>query len=877
MPIQRRTPRSVTKPELLRSSGWIALVLTAFAALGCGEPTTDPASTSAPESTAPPEAETTPDIDQAAALPFEIDRLSLLVVTLDTTRADRLAPYGARDVETPVLSRLASRGMVFEQAVAVTPVTLPSHASLFTGLYPPRHGIRNNGIHYLADSITTLAERLQGSGFRTAAVVSAAVLDARYGLDQGFDFYDDDLSDGAPKELRLNAERPARQTIDRARDWLDEGSEDERFFLWVHLFDPHAPYDPPEPYASRYAGRPYDGEIAALDAEIGRLLEHPRLDPEETVVMVVADHGESLGEHGEDTHAMLLYEGTQRIPWIVRHPGIPSERRLATPVSQVDLLPTVLELLGLDPADSVDGFSLAASILGEPPRSERETRETAIYLETLVPFYTYGWAELRALREGSWKLVEAPTRELYELESDPSESDNRATRETPRVETMAARVSDFDSQDTSSSALPRDREMEARLRSLGYLGGGAGSADRERLDPKDVIDLHLAVERGQELFFAGQADRAEAELRPVFSRDPDNLQALTTLAKIRVVQGRIDEAIPVARRAIELDPQNPDLHVALGQVEVSRGDYTEALVAFETALQLDPLWLDAGIERVRCLDQLGRRDEAIAALETILENDADHGRSQVAWAELVELPAGDLEQAEGRLRSVVEQEPRLVEGWRVLGKVQEAGRRYDQALATYLSGLGHRPGDGSLLARLGALQARLGRVDEARQSLEQALAAGQDTASVHYGLASLWIRGRDWSRVESHARRAIELDPGLSGAWNLLAASLEETSRFDEALVAYTQAIASDDTNFRARLNRGLLQMRLEHFEAARDDFEGVLELRGNHAGAHFQLGLLYAQPLADRDRARRHLTASLEAEPAHPRAAEIRRLLSLL
>lgn len=857
----------------------VVLLGLALLLMGC-RPSSDEITSTPAESVAPEAVSATPADGVSTSrekLPTVQDgfRPSLVLVTLDTTRADRLAAYGARGVGTPVLDRLAAEGVLFEHAVAVAPITLPSHASLFTGLYPPRHGVRNNSIHYLDTSLDTLAEQLRGQGWRTAAIVSAAVLDRRFGLDQGFDLYDDDLSQGGPRRSRLNAERPARVSVDSARSWLDGLPEDDPFFLWLHLFDPHAPYEPPAPWSERYRDRPYDGEIAVVDHEIGRLLEHPRIHPEKTMVMVIADHGESLGEHGEETHAMLVYEGTLRIPWLVRGPGVPAGRRVADPVSQVDLLPTALDLLGLEAVEGIDGRSLVSSMRAESP-GLADASGRALYSETLVPYYTYGWSELRTVRGSGFKYIAAPEAEVYDLVADPAEQENLLGEHTTQVEALVEQLEGFDSAAIESSELARDPEMEARLRSLGYLSAGVADPDRERLDPKKVIGLHLAMERGQHLFFLRRFDAAESELRRVLAEDRDNLQALATLAKIRVTQNRLEDADRLARRSIELDPENPELHVVVGQVASGRGDLDTALAAFEAALALDPRWLDAAIHRVRCLDRLNRRGEAVEALEKVLERDADHARSQVAWAEIVELPEGKLEAAESRLRRITEDDPRLAEAWRVLGMVLEAGQRNEEAVEVYRRGLEAVPGEGTLHARLGALLARFGHHIEARGQLELALVGGQDTASVHYGLASLAIRDGDWRRVELHARRSTELDPGLSGAWNLFAASQEELARPSEALAAYDRAIGLDAENWRAHLNRGLLLAGLERFSEAVEDLEEVLKKRPLHAGAHFQLGLLYAGPLADPGRARQHLRHSLEAEPDHPRAVEIRRLLNL-
>lgn len=847
-----------------------ALLLVTLLACGDGTDGSHP-STPEPTSISEPSPESTPSTAAPSAPPD-----AFLLLTLDTTRADRLAPWGG-ELEVPTLGALARGGVVFENAYAVAPVTLPTHATLFTGLYPPQHGIRNNGIHYLDDRWTTLAELFQARGAKTAAFVSAAVLERRYGLDQGFDVYDDDLSGGGPRQSRLNAERPAAVTVDAARQWLDTLEGSEPFFLWVHLFDPHAPYDPPAPWKERFGNRPYEGEIAAMDAAIGELLKHPRLDLDRTLVMAIADHGESLGEHGEETHAMLAYDATLHIPWIVHHPSAARGSRVDAAVSQVDLLPTVVDLLGFDMPPGLAGSSLAGQILGSPGQDTATAPDRPLYAETLVPFYTYGWAKLHTVRRQGQKFIDAPNPELYDLTQDPGELENLYA--PGAAEDLRRDLETFVSEGggDEESTLPRDREVEAKLRSLGYLSANAPPRSRQRLDPKEVIDLHLELERGQHAFFQRRMEDAENAFRRVLRRDSENLTALAFLAKSLTAQQRFDDALRLASRALELDPENPDLLVVLGLIESSRGEEEKALTAFETALELDPRWLDAAIERVRSLERLGRRDAAVAALGEILEQDPQHLRSRVAEVELVTVPAGDFEAAESTLSSITEQDPTLAEAWRALGEVFEATRRFDAAVDVYRRGLEYHPGEGILHARLGINLVRLGHLDGATQHLEAALRSGQDTASVHYALASLASRRGAWAEVETRSRRALELDPSLSGAWNLLAASLEEQGRFDQALSAYGAALEQDPENWQAEYNRGLLLVRGQRYGLASESFGRVLGIRPDHGGSHFQLGILFGGPLGNRQRAIQHFQASLEAEPNHPRVTDIRRLLRQL
>jgi arylsulfatase A-like enzyme len=396
---------------------------------------------------------------------------SLVIITLDTTRADRLSPYGFMNVALPHLERLAKEGVLFDDAVSVAPLTLPAHSSLFTGLLPPNHGVRDNADPPLADGYTTLAEVLRARGFRTAASVGSVVLDGTRGLRQGFEAY----RDVQPASASRHGVRQRRgdQVVTDALDWLGAigGS---RFFLWVHLYDPHWPYDPPEPYRSAYAHDPYVGEIAFADAQIGRLLAF--LDSEalldDTLVVVAADHGESLGERGEQRHGMLLYENVLRVPLILRIPGVrPS--RVPHLVRLIDVMPTVLDLLGLPGASAGDGRSFAAVVHGRSGREALEAYSESVYAERL------GCGPLRSLRRSRFKLIDGVRPELYDLELDPFELRNISAQHPHLAQAMSARIHLLTRGDAPIAASPVKvpADLRARLAALGYVGGGEGRSN----------------------------------------------------------------------------------------------------------------------------------------------------------------------------------------------------------------------------------------------------------------------------------------------------------------------------------------------------------------------------------------------------------------
>ena len=409
----------------------------------------------------------------------------VVVITLDTTRADYLSAYGSARVTTPNLDRLAQEGTVFEQAMSVAPLTLTAHTSLFTGLLPPHHGVRDNGGDPLGSGHATLAELLRARGFHTAAFVGSAVLQSTRGLARGFDVYRDGITEDPWQRRRVR--RPANEVVDDAVEWL-AGQNGSPFFMWVHLYDAHAPYDVPEPYRALYAGDPYAGEIAFADAQVGRVfdaLDQRRLW-EDTTIVVAADHGESFGNHGERGHGIFVYQDVIHVPLIVRAPGI-RPRRAASVTSLVDVMPTVLDLVGA-PAQSVDGASLVPLLTGAARTLDRDA-----YAESMYPA-RFGWSPLRALRDGRFKLIEAPRPELYDLEADPSEQENLYARRPALAAAMTGRLSAIGGGapliQAAPTGSPASTDVRERLAALGYVSGGrpaSASVGVPLPDPKDRI------------------------------------------------------------------------------------------------------------------------------------------------------------------------------------------------------------------------------------------------------------------------------------------------------------------------------------------------------------------------------------------------------
>jgi arylsulfatase A-like enzyme len=515
----------------------------------------------------------------------------ILLVSIDTLRADRLGSYGRAGAGTPHLDRLAARGARFADAMAPTPITLPSHASLLTGLDPSRHGVRHNGLYALAPGSDTLAERLRRAGFRTGGFVASIALASRHGLDQGFEHYSEPEREPT-RALFFLRERPARAVNRDALAWLDGLDPRERVFLFVHYMEPHAPFEPPEPELSRFADDRYQGEVATSDRAFGELLAGlaARGRLRRTLVMVVADHGESLGDHGELSHGIFVYQSTLHVPMILAGPGVPAQRVVEEPVSLVDLMPTVLAAVGLegDGEGEGDGRSLWPALRGE------SLGDRALYGESFVPRLDFGWSALRVWRRGREKWISAPRPELYDLERDPGEADDLAAGSPERGRRLAAELAAHVASGADQArriALPA--QAREALDALGYLAGAhEGGAPGARADPKDRVGVAVAFERATRFAQHGRFELAIPELRALIREQPTLFDARLRLTAILAMQGSVEEAIREARALIEVSAQVPHgervanrAHLLLADLYRSRGELEAAARSYERALE----------------------------------------------------------------------------------------------------------------------------------------------------------------------------------------------------------------------------------------------------------------------------------------------------
>jgi len=528
---------------------------------------------------------------------------------MDTTRADALGRVEGGAAQTPSLDALARRGTSYANAVSPAPLTFPAHCSLMTGLNPPVHGIHDNGIGVLSRSLPTLAQVLSSRGYVTGAFVSSRVLDHRFGLDRGFSTYDDRMVAEQMGEQGY-PERDAREVTDAALAWAAAlpSKRPAPYFLWIHYYDPHAPYSPPGDWTGQSAARRYAAEVAYMDAQIGRLLRELPETPGGRLVAAVGDHGEMLGEHGEKEHGIFLYRGSLSVPLLLAGPSVPEGGRVLEPVGIRALPGTLLTLLGL-PEDAVP-FGATLPVASRP----RGKEPAPVYSETLLPADTYGWSPLRGVTVAGWRYIEAPRPELYDLTKDPNESNNVAAGRPDDVARLRRLVAAAQTGSVPADSSAPDPELAASLRSLGYLGGSSPRRPGG-LDPKDGIALLAEFDEAKEWMREGRARDAVAKFEGLVRKSPDNVPFLLRLGDAQLGAGMPAEGLRSLARAIELSPRLDFLHVRLAQAYAELGRAEDAKREYRATLELNPRSAPAWSG----LAEVARRTEGAAAERRVLE------------------------------------------------------------------------------------------------------------------------------------------------------------------------------------------------------------------------------------------------------------------
>ena len=639
-------------------------------------------------------------------------RPNVLLITLDTTRADRIGSYGYRGASTPHLDRLAAAGVRFDRALSPAPLTLPAHASLMTGREPYAHGVRNNGYFVLPEDASTLAESFTAAGYDTAAFVSAFVVERQAGLAQGFAHYDDAL-DRADMEMSLDVERRGDRTVAAAARWLGSRTANKPFFVWVHLFDPHEPYAPPSPFRERFVDRPYDGEVAFTDAAVGNLLDAARYDGGATTVIVAGDHGESLGDHGESTHGLFVYDAALRVPLIMAGPGVPAGTVVTDTVRLIDVAPTISDLANLGEIAGAAGRSLQTLMAGgnsidEPP---------PVYAETYFPQFFMGWSPLRSLRVRNWKFIDAPDPELYDLSWDPEERTNLVAREPARAESLRRALRDtLAAHANSMNPRPLSDDARQRLASLGYVSTARTPgklSEGHGADPKRMVDLFEQLREGNLALARGDAAAAATIARDAVRQDPANGFARLLEGRAALALDRNGEAITAFTEYLRLVPQSADAHHLLAVAALRLGDRHRALAEEDAALALDNRHTGAIALRAGLLLSLGRADEGVASLRDALARDPSNRTLMVELADLL-ADARQFNESEAEYRRVLAAEPSNGRALTGLGVVLAATGRLEAAIDPLNRAVELQPRDDESRFARAEVLAGLGRRDEAR-------------------------------------------------------------------------------------------------------------------------------------------------------------------
>lgn len=711
---------------------------------------------------------------------FETPPPNVLLISVDTLRQDHLGCYGYRIVRTPNIDRLSEEGFTFDDASASVPLTLPSHTSALTGLYPISHGVRDNSKFRLALEFETLAEILRQNGYHTGGFVGSFVLDSRYGMDQGFDFYDDDMTGGSQASAFMFPERTADAVTESAIEWLKQARSP--FFAFVHYYDPHMPYEPPSRYAASCPDRPYDGEIEFSDAEIGRLLAYLEAGGliENTIIIFMSDHGEGLGDHNEEAHGILVYESTLRVPLIIKlaetldiSGKAETPVRIPDSVELVDIFPTVLDLVGIDAGGGVDGRSLVPLMAGGslPPEVG--------YFESLYPYFAYRWSQLKGVRLSKWKYILAPTEELYDVSVDPGEFRNLVDAEPGTAAQMRialARMLEREKPPGEASAVNMSPEEVRKLRALGYVAGGATDlpepTDVSGKDPKDMmvyVNDFLSV--GENAFNDRDYKTALRSFRRFTEVDPSNLQAHIRVARTLMELGRFEEAAASFHRALEIDSTDSQSYFQLGNIAQAGGDIDGALRFYERSLHFMPGSPEAMANIGVALIQKGLVDSGVVWLEETLEIDPHNDIALLNLGIVCSSKQMNDEALRYYRRLLVTQPDNVMALTNCAGIFVQLGEP-DSTLTYFLRASKAAPGSPQLLLNVGNSYRQMGMNAEAEEYYQKTLRIQPRNVLALFGIAA--IRAARGNNEESAdiLRRILEIEPGFEPA----RAALEKVS-----------------------------------------------------------------------------------------------------
>ncbi len=741
---------------------------------------------------------------------------NVLLISIDTCRADYLSCYGYPRQTTSNIDAFASESTVFENVISPVPKTLPAHSSMLTGTIPPYHGVHDNIGYQLDQSNITLAEILKQNGFTTGGIISASVMDSRLSIDQGFDTYNDQFEEErvavGPITERIGAEA-SRFAI----TWLQQ-HKDEKFFLFLHYFDPHAAYVPPEPFASKFADNLYAGEIAYTDHCIGLVLSKLKeLELyDSTLIIVTADHGEMLNEHGEPSHGYFIYQSAVKVPLIFRLPGKVTPRRIKGIVGLVDITPTICSLLGIEVPSQIQGMDLSACIKGHQP----EVQDRHIFCECFTAT-KYNGNSLLGVVTDRWKYIQTTRPELYDLVKDPHETNNLINALPYQGRILQDRLKQMLERavrkDELNGKMELDDESRERLESLGYVAGDViedFSFDQTRDDPKDLINFHNTNTKVGALIYQKMFDQAKVLAKKLVRHRPDCYAGYERLAKIAEKQKDYSANAFYLKKLLELNPNDSKTHTNLGNILVSQGKLDEALSHFRQVLQSDPDAFKAHLNLAKVLTSQGKLDEAISHFTKAIQLDPDSALTHYSLGQAF-LKQNRLAKAVAHYAEALRIRPKYVKAHIGLGLALARQGKPDEAIDHYTRAIQLNPNLIQAHHILGKALQSQGKIDESIKHFTKALELSPDSAAIHYTLAHS-LAGRDRTEEAiTHFREALRIKPKWgkpmnSLAW-ILATHREDKFRNPEEAVRLAQQ-ACELTNYE---NSGLVNTLAAAYAAA--------------------------------------------------------------
>jgi arylsulfatase A-like enzyme/tetratricopeptide (TPR) repeat protein len=770
---------------------------------------------------------------------------NVLLISIDTLRADHVSAYGFPRPTTPNIDAVAREGVLFKNVHTPVPMTLPAHVSMLTGTLPPTHGLRDNLLSRLPEGSLTLAEMLKARGFTTGAVVSTFVLDRRFGTSQGFDSYDDRFQ--AVHKIGDLSERKGDEAARVATEWLD-AHKDRSFFLFLHFYDPHDPYEPPEPFATKWKDHPYEGEVAFADHGVGEVVEKLKQLGlyDSTLVVITGDHGEMLGEHGELNHGFFIYEGALRVPLVVRVPKSEGAgRQIDHPASLIDIVPTVLSQVGAEVPKEVQGVDLSPWIAGQGAGGAARP----LYAETVTPTRYYGANSLIGVIADGWKYIETSRPELYDLRSDPAEAVNLFAREPARADALGRTlVAILTAAGRAPGPAPQsaalDEESRQRLAALGYLGRGGDASsngfDRSKEDPKDLIAFFRKDQRLNKLVEEKKYADARALCDDMLRQRPGFADCHLQMSKIAAAEGNLDAARTAAAKAVAVGPKNERAHLQLAALLRERGDLDGAIAHFRQALALDPSAPDTRTWLGRALAEKGQLEEAASLLGPGATGQPE---SAMAATQLgyVLAKQGKLPEAVASYRRALALDPGSAEAHAYLGSALASQAQWDEAITHFEIALKARPENAELHDWLGMALREKGRTEEALAHFREAVRLGPGLAMAHFNLGRALKQQGKLDEAVLHYRRALAIDPRLAAAHNSLGSALGSQGQVREAIREFREALRLQPDNEEAHNNLGLALRMTGEREQALAEFTAGLARRPDWPGPMSEIAWILA------------------------------------